>query len=130
MGLGPPILALYRQMRMLGAFEGVTKVVELGAQAAWCPRPKLVQSLFEAFKRPPPSAEMLERFANWKGSARELYEGLGFSYACLDLDPSYGSLRFDLNLDSVPAEQAGRYDFVTQHRTSEHLINQDNCFHG
>jgi hypothetical protein len=128
MGIGPQILALYRQMRMLGAFEGVHNVMELGAQAVWCPRPKLVQSLFEAFERPAPGVEMLDRFANWKGSGRELYEALGFNYGCLDLDPSFGSLRFDLNLDNVPSNHAGRYDFVTNHGTSEHLINQYNCF--
>jgi hypothetical protein len=128
MGLGPPILALYRQLKLLGGFEGVHDVMELGAQAVWCPRHKLVQALFEAFNRPAPDAAMLDRFANWKGSGRELYEALGLKYDCLDLDPSFGSLRFDLNLDSVPASHAGRYDFVTNHGTSEHLINQHNCF--
>jgi hypothetical protein len=128
MGLGPPVLALYRQMRMLGGFDGVHTVMELGAQAVWCPRKKLVQSLFEAFGRPAPGDDMLERFANWKGSGRELYEALGFEYQCLDLDPSFGSMRFDLNLDSVPEGHAGRYDFVTNHGTSEHLLNQYNCF--
>ena len=128
MGLGPPVLALYRQMRMLGGFDGIRTVMELGAQAVWCPRKKLVQSLFEAFARPAPGDDMLERFANWKGSARELYEALGFEYQCLDLDPSFGSMRFDLNLDSVPEGHAGRYDFVTNHGTSEHLLNQYNCF--
>jgi hypothetical protein len=128
MGLGPPILALYRQMKMLGGFEGIASVMELGAQSVWCPRRKLVQSLFEAFGKPAPAEDMLDRFSNWKGSGRELYEALGFSYQCLDLDPSFGSLRFDLNLDSVPQEHAGRYDFVTNHGTSEHLINQYNCF--
>lgn len=128
MGLGPPILALYRQMKVLGAFERVHSVIELGAQAVWCPRRKLVQSLFEAFERPAPSAEMLDRFANWKGSGRELHEALGHSYQCVDLDPSFNSIRMDLNLDSVPDAEKGKYDFVTNHGTSEHLLNQYNCF--
>ena len=128
MGLGPQILALYRQMKMLGAFDGVSRVMELGAQSVQCTRSGLVKSLFEAFGRPPPPADMLERFANWKGSGRELYEALGFNYGCMDLDPSFGSIRFDLNLDSVAPEHVGRYDFVTNHGTSEHLLNQYNCF--
>jgi hypothetical protein len=128
MGLGPPILALYRQMKLLGAFEGVHNVVELGAQAVWCPQTKLTQALFEAFGKGPAPADMLDRFANWKGSGRELYEALGFTYDCMDLDPSFGSLRFDLNLDSVPPTHAGKYEFVTNHGTSEHLLNQYNCF--
>src|SRR5256885_7367791 len=127
MGLGPPVLALYRQMKVLGAFEGIQSVMELGAQAAWCSRPMLVKSLFEAFGRSAPDG-MLERLENWKGSGRELHEALGFSYQCLDLDPSFGSIRFDLNLDGVPPEHVGRYDFVTNHGTSEHVLNQYNCF--
>jgi len=107
MGLGPPILARYRQLKVEGAFAGVRDVIELGAQAVWCPKRKLVQSLFEAFERPAPSAEMLERFANWKGSGKELYEALGFSYRCVDLDPSFESVRMDLNFDGVPRGQAG-----------------------
>ena len=32
MGLGPPVLALYRQLKGLGVFDGITDVMELGAQ--------------------------------------------------------------------------------------------------
>src|SRR5688572_6463114 len=124
MGLGPPILALYRQTKVLGAFEGIHKIMELGAQSVWCPRRKLAQSLFEAFGKPATAEDMLDRFSNWKGSGRELYEALGFAYQCLDLEPSHGSIRFDLNLDGVPEDQLARYDFVTNHGTSEHLLNQ------
>jgi len=128
MGLGPPVLALYRQMKVLGAFDGLSSVMELGAQAVWCPRRPLVESLFKAFSRPAPDSEMLDRFAAWKGSGRELYEALGFSYRCVDLEPSFGAIRMDLNFDSVPDDEIGKYDFVTNHGTSEHLLNQYNCF--
>src|SRR5262249_46007788 len=106
MGLGPPVLALYRQMKLLGGFEGIHDVLELGAQAVWCPRRALVRSLFEAFGRPAPDEGLLDRFADWKGSGRELYEALGFQYRCIDLDPSFGAVRMDLNFDSVPEGEA------------------------
>lgn len=128
MGLGPPIIALYRQLKAQGAFNDVHNVIELGSQAVWCPRRQLVQSLFEAFGKPPPDSAMLERFANWKGSARELHEALGHSYRCVDVDPSFESIRMDLNFDSVPEGEKGKYDLVTNHGTSEHLINQYNVF--
>ena len=35
MGLGPPILALYTQLKQLGVLDGVTEVMELGAQNVW-----------------------------------------------------------------------------------------------
>jgi hypothetical protein len=128
MGLGPPIIALYRQLKVQGAFEGLESVIELGAQAVWCPKRESVVSLFQAFGRPRPDDAMLDRFANWKGSGRELYEALGIRYTCVDLDPSFNSIQLDLNFDGTPEEHKGRYDFVTNHGTTEHIFNQLNCF--
>src|ERR1700730_102014 len=55
MGLGPTILGLYRQLKILGAFEGVNKVIELGSQGVWCPDRRLLLGLYDAFgrQRPP-----------------------------------------------------------------------------
>jgi hypothetical protein len=128
MGLGPPILALYRQLKGLGALDGISSVMELGAQNVWCPRAELVKNLFRAFNRPEPPQEMLDRFANWKGSAEELYTALGFDFHCIDVDPHFNSIRLDLNFDVCPPEHIGKYDFVTNHGTSEHLLNQQNFF--
>lgn len=128
MGLGPPILALYRQLKGLGVFDDVTNVMELGAQNVWCPRPELVKNLFRAFGKPEPPQDMLDRFANWKGSAKELYTALGFNFCCIDVDPQFDSIRLDLNFDTLPPEHVGKYDFVTNHGTSEHLLNQQNFF--
>jgi hypothetical protein len=47
MGLGPPILALYRQLKGFGVFDNVKDVMELGAQNVWCPRAELVKNLFQ-----------------------------------------------------------------------------------
>jgi hypothetical protein len=55
MGLGPPILALYRQIKMLGALDGIHSVVELG----WSPDRRLLTGLFEAFGRPLPPDDKL-----------------------------------------------------------------------
>ena len=59
MGLGPPILALYRQINMIGALDGIHSVVELGSQGVWCPDRRLLTGLFVAFGRPlPPDDEL------------------------------------------------------------------------
>jgi hypothetical protein len=50
------------------------------------------------------------------------------NYACVDLDPSFNSIALDLNFDSAPAEHRGRYGLVTNHGTSEHIMNQLNVF--
>jgi SAM-dependent methyltransferase len=128
MGLGPQVLALYQQLKGLGAFEGINSVMELGAQNVWCPRAELAKNLFRAFDKPPPPQDMLDRFANWKGSAKELYTALGFDFHCIDVDPQFESIRLDLNFDECPPEHVGKYDFVTNHGTSEHLLNQQNFF--
>ena len=128
MGVGPPIIALYMQLKSLGVFDDVHDVIELGAQNVWCPRPQMVKNLFNVFNRPPPSVEMLDRFANWKGSALELHEALGHTYRCIDVDPQFNSIPLDLNFDPCPPEHKSKYDLVTNHGTSEHLLNQYNFF--
>src|SRR5215470_14958750 len=39
-----------------------------------------------------------------------------------------GSVVMDLNFDEVPAAQKGKYGLVTNHGTSEHIMNQYNVF--
>jgi hypothetical protein len=82
MGLGPPILALYRQLKTLGAFDGIDSVVELGSQGVWCSDPRLLAGLFEAFGRPVPPISELDIYISNTGtglvSSRHLHEHLGF----------------------------------------------------
>ena len=103
MGLGPPILALYRQLKVLGAFDGIESVLELGSQGVWCPDPRLLTGLFEAFERPvPPSSELdiyISKTGTGRASSRDLHERLGFEYDCVDIDGNFGSLTLDLNFD-------------------------------
>lgn len=128
MGLGPPVIALYRQLKLLGAFDGVTEVMELGSQDCWCPQQKLMRSLFDAFGRLPPPPELLNTTNTSQQPARVLYEGLGIKYNCVDVDGRTGTLVLDLNFDPTPVEHKGRYGLVTNHGTSEHLLNQYNVF--
>ena len=128
MGLGPPVFALYRQLRTLGIFDRVQSVMELGSQNVWCPQSNMIKDIFSAFNKSPPSQELLDSFTNWTGSARDFYEGLGLQYQCVDTDGKFGALTLDINFDKVPIEHKGQYDFVTNHGTTEHLINQLNAF--
>lgn len=128
MGLGPPILELYRQLKVLGAFEGIRGVLELGSQDFWCPQQNVIRALFSAFDRPEPPVELLLTTNAKQLPARRLYEALGFEYRCADVDGRDGSLVLDFNFDSAPAEHIGKYELVTNHGTSEHLLNQYNVF--
>jgi hypothetical protein len=128
MGLGPPIIALYHQLKTLGAFESVTSVVELGSQNVWCPQRTMMRNLFRAFGRPAPPDVVMKSFVKGTGAARDLYERLGMTYACIDVDARFGSVTLDMNFDSVPGEHRNRYDLTTNHGTSEHVLDQTNVF--
>ena len=127
MGLGPPVIELYRQLKLQGVLEGITEVMELGSQDFWCPQKNLMAGLLKAFGRTADSALLDTNNANQK-PARLLYEGLGMNYHCVDVDGRLGSLVMDLNFDTVPDKHKGRYDLVTNHGTSEHILNQFNVF--
>lgn len=132
MGLGPTILGLYHQMQRLGVFNGITDVIELGSQGVWCPNRKLLDGIYEAFGRPIPPDDQIAPYINATGtgvaSSRHFHESLGFRYECLDIDAKFGALTIDLNFDSVPEKFRNRYGLVTNHGTTEHILNQYNCF--
>lgn len=128
MGLGPPVIELYRQLKLQGALEGITAVMELGSQDFWCPQKNLVSALFKAFGRSAPDPALLGTTNASQLPARRLYEALGLEYDCVDVDGRVGSIVLDLNFDPVPQAHKGKYGLVTNHGTSEHILNQYNVF--
>src|SRR5215831_16885127 len=128
MGLGPPVIELYRQLRLQGALDGIDNVMELGSQDFWCPQKNLVKGLFAAFGRPAPDSELLSTNNASQKPARLLYDALGVKYHCVDVDGRTGSLVLDLNFDSAPEDHWNKYGLVTNHGTSEHILNQYNVF--
>src|SRR5215471_7498001 len=118
MGLGPPVLELYRQLKLCGALDGLTSVMELGSQDFWCPQKNLVKALFSAFGRPDPDPDLLLTNNANQRPARLLYEALGITYNCADVDGRSGTLVLDLNFDTTPEEHQNKYDLVTNHGTS------------
>jgi hypothetical protein len=128
MGLGPPEVELYRQLRLTGALDGVGEVMELGSQDFWCPQKNLVLALFKAFGRTVEDPALLNTTNTSQKSARLLYEGIGIKYNCVDVDGRFGTVVMDLNFDAVPHDQKGKYGLITNHGTSEHILNQYNVF--
>jgi hypothetical protein len=45
MGLGPPEIELYLQLKLLGALEGIAEVMELGSQDFWLRAPAAYSSM-------------------------------------------------------------------------------------
>jgi hypothetical protein len=128
MGLGPPVIELYRQLKLQGALEGITEVMELGSQDFWCPQKNLVTALVKAFGKTVEDPALLDTSNANQKPARLLYEALGIRYGCVDVDGRVGSVVMDLNFDPVPDAHKGKYGLVTNHGTSEHILNQYNVF--
>jgi hypothetical protein len=55
--------------------------------------------------------------------ARQFYDCLGWEYYCLDVDQRPGTLHIDLNSGGFDARFKGYFDIVTNHGTTEHVIN-------
>ena len=128
MGLGPPVIELYRQLKLQGALDGITEVMELGSQDFWCPQKNLVTALVRAFGKTVDDPALLNTTNTSQKPARLLYDALGIKYGCVDVDGRVGSVVLDLNFDPVPNEEKGKYGLVTNHGTSEHILNQYNVF--
>jgi hypothetical protein len=127
MGLGPPVIELYRQLKLQGALDGISNVMELGSQDFWCPQANLLKALCSSFGKVAPP-EIFGTDNVHQKPARLLYETLGINYGCVDVDGRAGTLILDLNFDTAPDEHKGKYGLVTNHGTSEHLLNQLNVF--
>src|SRR5262249_53087542 len=86
MVLGPPVIELYRQLKLQGALDGITEVMELGSQDFWCPQKNLVTALFQAFGKAVEDPALLNTSNASQKPARVLYEALGIRYGCVDVD--------------------------------------------
>jgi hypothetical protein len=58
---------------------------------------------------------------------RDIFRAAGVAYQSVDLNAD-ATLRLDLNYSSVPRSNRGAFDLVTNWGTTEHLLNQMNCF--
>lgn len=128
MGIGPGVLSLYAMMRRDGLLHAGMRIVELGSQVLVCHgHQQAILNLFEAFGLAPPEGRELKELAEGS-SARALYERLGMEYSCIDASGEHGGLKWDLNFDECEPEHRGLYQLVTNHGTTEHILNQFNAF--
>jgi hypothetical protein len=60
--------------------------------------------------------------------ARNFYDTLGWEYFCVDIDERPGTINLDLNRGNIEARYKGYFDVVTNHGTTEHVMNPINSF--
>ena len=58
----------------------------------------------------------------------ELFEKAGMEYVSFDIAAGYKTTILDLNHARLPAPLRGRFDLVLNFGTTEHILNQYNCF--
>lgn len=104
-------------------------IAEFGAQE-FMPPLSADEALSVFTRRRPrltPSVGEAERIGAERWTAA-LYEALGFRYVSFDIALGRSTRYTDLNRESVPDDMRGRADLVTNFGTTEHIINQMNCF--
>jgi hypothetical protein len=130
MGLGPPVLSLFKFLYDQDLFSTVNAVAELGSQEYDTKIPEydafLTRFLQGAGADTPQERD--SETGRLRGPARDFFTRLGCSYLALDIDGRFGSLPFDLNFDRLPDELRSSADLTTNFGTTEHVFNQLGCF--
>lgn len=145
MGIGSDLFEILTVLKEQGYLAGKRSVIEIGAQ-------QLANSFFDSQAEidkigrlfgasalrarghgPTRNIEKivhggLEHLAATAPFARDFWIWAGFEYASIDIDGSPGSIPLDLNYDSVPDAELGKYQLVTNFGTTEHVANQLNAF--
>src|SRR5262245_15158185 len=142
MGIGFDLLDRLMELRLAGLIRRRTAVMEIGAQQLnnnFLQATERLQKLgaFFGINQPIELGEQSESHIVHGGmehldaaapAARKFWLWLGFEYAAIDIDGSPGAIPLDLNFDSVPLRERGRYGLVTNFGTTEHVANQLNAF--
>jgi hypothetical protein len=128
MGAHWQVMELYAQMGRMGVFREARAILDVGSCDVSCEEnaDPVARFLENVGKPHTLSAEDAPRYAN--GPARRLFEALGYHYDCVDIDRRPGTIPLDLNYDSTPIAMKNFYDIVLNNGTTEHILNQFNCF--
>ncbi len=130
MGLGPPMLVLYKFMQDQGIFDDIKFVAEIGSQEYDTKLPEFdpfLEKFFAGFGADTPATIDPEN-GRYKGPCNEFYKRLGAEYVAFDIDGRFGSIPFDLNYDRVGPELKHKATLTTNLGTTEHIIDQVSCF--
>jgi hypothetical protein len=102
--------------------------LDIGASELVCTdEPQIVNRFVSYFGGVPYPDQELRRIADG-GVAAEMFLRAGLRYTSIDYLNFPHCMHLDLNHDSLPAAHHGRYKFVSNSGTSEHVLNQYNTF--
>jgi hypothetical protein len=140
MGLSSAFLEDLIELKRPGTINGLTKVIEIGAQQlsnSFLRAESRLDELYRLFDRPRPElgkpqdagyVNGMEHQPDDAPSSRQFWESLGFSYRSIEFDGHRDSIPIDLNRDAVPPALLGTFHLAVNAGTTEHVANQDNAF--
>jgi hypothetical protein len=103
-------------------------MLDVGASELICSDdPASINAVIARFGGVPFGNDDLCRLAN-NGNAGEMFLRAGLRYTSIDYAKAPHCMLLDLNRDGLPKEHIGRYKFVSNSGTSEHVFNQYNTF--
>jgi hypothetical protein len=141
-----------KKLDELGLFrEGGVSILDIGSSNLYGAKVEDIKSFVQKYaplkgfltKFVPPPLESIDRFASRlsdgsaynsvtggrnEAFAGELFEKAGMSYVSLDIADGYRTRILDLNRDALPSMLRASFDLVLNFGTTEHILNQLNCF--
>ena len=128
MGIGPANLTAYLWWHAEGWLKPGGSMLDIGAQELFCEAdPAALNRFIATFGGEPFPDDELMRVAS-RGLAGTAMQRAGLRYSSIDFKPYPFGIVLDLNRDRLPEGHRGAYDAVTNHGTSEHILNQWNVF--
>jgi SAM-dependent methyltransferase len=130
-----------RKMDELGLLRPGMSILDVGSSNLYSASPQEIADFVRKYAPSPGGAieEFAARLA--RGSAYdpvkgglnesfvgELFEKAGMEYVSIDIADGYRTVILDLNRSELPPEFRGKFDLVLNFGTTEHVLNQFNCF--
>ena len=128
MGAHWQVYRLYSHFAEMGWIKNAKSVIDFGSCDTSCfKQPRYIKEFIDRMK----SENYLsidECLSLDEQPIANMFKRIGLEYACIDIDRRPGTIQLDLNNQTVPTDLFGKYDFVCDNGTFEHILNQMNCF--
>ena len=135
-------LSFVQEMDALGLFgKGGVSILDMGSSNLYSATPEGIKDFLRKYG--PPSIAGVDEFAARLSAGSsydpvtggrneafvgELFEKAGMRYLAFDVAAGYRTMILDLNGAVLPAILQRKFDLVLNFGTTEHILNQHNCF--
>jgi hypothetical protein len=125
MACNPHDLLKIVELREKGFIPKSPKIMELGSNDLNIHE---VQEIKDIIHRLGGDPVKFRASSNCTIPARDFYNTLGWEYFCVDIDERPGTINLDLNGGNIVRRYKSYFDVVTNHGTTEHVMNPINSF--